>query len=94
MLPTSPRRQTGPRVPRRCGTDNGRLYGSYGIAERRPGHPKAAKPVLTLEASAQLRDRLLAELNNLGSADDAATWAHAMHHLRGKESSERSDLAS
>ncbi len=34
------------------------------------------KPVLAPEASAELRDRLIAELNDLGSADDAAMWAH------------------
>jgi len=34
------------------------------------------KPILGPEASAELRDRLLAELNGLGSGDDAATWAH------------------
>jgi hypothetical protein len=34
------------------------------------------KPILGPEASAALRDRLLTELNNLGSGDDAATWAH------------------
>jgi hypothetical protein len=28
------------------------------------------------EASAQLRDRLIAEVRELGSSDDAATWAH------------------
>ena len=28
------------------------------------------------EASAELRDRLLAELNNLSCGDDAALWAH------------------
>jgi hypothetical protein len=33
-------------------------------------------PVLGLEASAELRDRLIAELNDLGSGDDAAMWAH------------------
>jgi len=33
-------------------------------------------PVLGPEASAELRDRLIAELNNLGSGDDAAIWAH------------------
>ena len=33
-------------------------------------------PVLGPEASAALRDRLIAELNDLGSGDDAATWAH------------------
>ena len=35
-----------------------------------------SKPVLGPAPSADLRDRLLAELNNLGSADDAAMWAH------------------
>jgi hypothetical protein len=32
--------------------------------------------ILAPDASAILRDRLIAELNNLGSADDAALWAH------------------
>ena len=32
--------------------------------------------VLGPEASAALRDRLIAELNDLGSGDDAAMWAH------------------
>lgn len=36
----------------------------------------SAAPTLGVEASAQLRDRLVAELNELGSSDDAATWAH------------------
>jgi len=35
-----------------------------------------AKPILGREASAQLRDRLIAEVRELGSSDDAATWAH------------------
>ena len=46
-----------------------------GIALRRARDPKPVKPLLAPEASAELTDRLLAELNNLGSADDAATWA-------------------
>ncbi len=33
-------------------------------------------PVLGPEPSAALRDRLIAELNDLGSGDDAAMWAH------------------
>ena len=33
-------------------------------------------PLLGFEASAELRDRLIAELNDLGSGDDAAIWAH------------------
>jgi hypothetical protein len=35
-----------------------------------------AKPILGAEASAQLRDRLITEVRELGSSDDAATWAH------------------
>jgi ERF superfamily len=33
-------------------------------------------PVLGPKASAELRDRLIGELNDLGSGDDAAMWAH------------------
>jgi ERF superfamily len=35
-----------------------------------------SKPVLAADQSAALRDRLLAELENLKSADEATTWAH------------------
>jgi hypothetical protein len=35
-----------------------------------------ARPVLEAEASAQLRDRLIAAVSELGSSDDAATWAN------------------
>ena len=47
-----------------------------------PGHrcakviAKSAKPILGAEASAALRDQLLAELKAIGSSDDATTWAH------------------
>jgi hypothetical protein len=41
---------------------------------RLPSNPAAS--TLGAEASAQLRDRLVAELNELGSSDDAAMWAH------------------
>jgi len=36
----------------------------------------STKPILEAEASAELRDRLLAELNQLGGSEDAAIWAH------------------
>ena len=36
----------------------------------------AREPALDPEASAELRDRLLGELNELASGDDAALWAH------------------
>ena len=34
------------------------------------------KPIIGPEASAELRDRLIAELKDLSSGDDAAMWAH------------------
>ena len=49
-------------APRRYRRDGGHLSAS-------------AKPTLGREQSAERRDRLLAELNALGSSDDAATWA-------------------
>jgi hypothetical protein len=36
----------------------------------------AGEPALGPDASAELRDRLLGELNELASGDDAALWAH------------------
>jgi hypothetical protein len=39
-------------------------------------HPQSSSAMLGPEASAQLRDRLVAELNDLGSGDNAAMWAH------------------
>ena len=48
------------------------------ILTRRPPRSdlKAPKPILAPEASAQLRDRLLVELKDLASGDDAAISAH------------------
>jgi hypothetical protein len=37
---------------------------------------KNIKPILGTEASADLRDQLLAELKAIASSDDATTWAH------------------
>jgi ERF superfamily len=66
------------------GQGNGRLKGGG----PRDGAPTAASrrhhrinsnsatPALDGKASAELRDRLVAELNELGAGDDAATWAH------------------
>ncbi len=65
------------------GQGNGRLNGGQrdrppAAAARRDRQVRSnsAAPTLGAEASAQLRDRLVAELNELGSSDDAATWAH------------------
>jgi hypothetical protein len=39
-------------------------------------HSQSTSTILGVEASAELRNRLLAELNDLSSSDDAAMWAH------------------
>jgi hypothetical protein len=56
--------------------DNGLLNSGRGGQAGRASNAKPAKPVLGPEASAELRDRLLAELNALGSGDHMAIWAH------------------
>ena len=65
------------------GDSNSRLNGGQqNPAQRAPlrrnGRIRSisAKPILEPGASAELRERLLAELNDLGSGDDAAIWAH------------------
>jgi Putative HNHc nuclease len=70
-LTTPPNRTSGPEKPRPAG--NGRLNNGHTSSPRRGNDPK---PILGPEASAELRDRLLAELSGLGSSDDMAAWAH------------------
>jgi hypothetical protein len=45
-------------------------------ARRKSPLARPAKPVLAADQSAVLRDRLLAEVDALQSADEAASWAH------------------
>jgi hypothetical protein len=47
------------------------------FVRRNDAKPDGRKPILGPQASGELRDRLLAELNALASADDAAHWAQA-----------------
>jgi hypothetical protein len=65
------------------GGGNSRLNGGHLHAPQRPpvrGNGKLqanpAEPELRPEASAALRDRLIAELSDLACGDDAAIWAH------------------
>src|ERR1700733_1292275 len=64
------------------GQSRGRLNGRQpdpaprAASRRDQVHSISTSATLDAEASAQLRDRLVAELNELGSGDDAATWAH------------------
>ena len=73
-----------PETPK--GTGNGRLNGTYHgpvqNAQRPVSRPNSKvrsyppSPPLAPEASVQLRDRLLGEINALDCDDDAALWAH------------------
>jgi hypothetical protein len=47
-----------------------------GGARRKTPPARPAKPILAPDQSAVLRDRLVAELDALQSADEAASWAH------------------
>ena len=73
-LTTPTNRTAGSERPK--GTGNGRLDGGYPDPAPPRSDLKAPKPILAPEASAQLRDRLLVELKDLASGDDAAIWAH------------------
>jgi hypothetical protein len=61
-------------------SSNGHAFADGGPApagaRRKTPPARPAKPVLAAEQSAALRDRLVAELESLQSADEAATWAH------------------
>ena len=77
MAPTASSTGTDP------STTNGNGYASKGGWSRhlsKKGKSALEKnrriePPLTAEASAALRDRLISELNGLGSGEDAALWA-------------------
>src|SRR5208283_3541163 len=62
---------------------HGRLSGGRGhSAQQIPGSRRAktvsnpGKPIFAAEVSAALRDQLVAEIQDIGSAEDAADWAH------------------
>jgi hypothetical protein len=77
-------------TPGRSG--NGQLNGGHhpsprGAATLRRDakvRPRPNEKILGLEASAQLRDQLIAELTGLGSGEDAALWAHRSLNLKNR----------
>ena len=86
-LATPTQKNPGPQQP--VGSGNGRLNsGQHNPALRagiqRKGNVRSNSAELTLgpEASTELRDRLLGEVNDLSSGDEAALWAH--RHLSEK----------
>jgi hypothetical protein len=60
------------------GPNGGRHHGPRTPVVRRDGKldSRSARPMLEPEPSAELRDRFIAELNDLAGADEAALWAH------------------
>jgi ERF superfamily len=74
-LATPTSRTSAPEEPKAGG--DGQLNGGRRNPAQR-GHLRrhAGNQVLVPEASAELRDRLIAELNDLDTGDDAALWAH------------------
>jgi len=77
---TTPRQQSSESDrPKGNGSPNGgKLHAPYPVAGRSAAKVSLVpgQPALGLEASAQLSDRLLGELNELASGDEAALWAH------------------
>ncbi len=81
VTPTNP--TTVPEKP--AGNNNGRLNGDKRFPARRaplshpgrqPSSPSSLTGVLATDESAELRNRLIAELNELDTDDNAALWAH------------------
>ena len=74
----TPTSQSEPEKPKtnREKLNGGRLSGAAPVAPRHRQKINTAEPKLEAEASAALCDRLLAELKDLTSGDDAAIWAH------------------
>ena len=78
-LATPQQQSPGPERPKGNGSLNGgQLHAPYPSAGRSTAKVRSVprEPALGPEASAELRDRLLGELHELASGDDAALWAH------------------
>jgi hypothetical protein len=74
VSPTSRSEPEKPKISRE--KLNGGRVNRATVAPRQGPKSNLAEPKLEAEASATLCDRLLAELNDLTSGDDAAIWAH------------------
>jgi hypothetical protein len=61
--------------PRSAGQGDGRLNGGAAPGRDRKSYVVEAKPILRPAESAELRERLLAEVGGLASGEDAAHWA-------------------
>jgi len=78
-LVTPQQQSPGPERPKGNGTlSGGKLHAPFPTAGRSTAKVRSVplEPALSPKASAELRDRLLGELQELASGDDAALWAH------------------
>ena len=78
-LVTPGQQASGPEKPKGNGSLNGgQSHASPGAVGRSAAtvRSRSVQPALGPQASAELRDRLLGELTELASGDDAALWAH------------------
>jgi hypothetical protein len=78
-LATPQQQSSGPERPKGNGSLNGgQLHAPYPTAGRSAAKVRSVprEPTLDPKALADLRDRLLGELHELASGDDAALWAH------------------
>jgi hypothetical protein len=78
-LVTPEQQASGPEKPKGNGSLNGgQSHASPGAVGRSAAavRSRSVQPALGPQASAELRDRLLGELTELASGDDAALWAH------------------
>jgi hypothetical protein len=73
---TAPGKETGSAQSNGAGSLNSHPPVNQRAASRRDTNRKTPKEILGAEALAALRDRLIADVRNLASADDAALWAH------------------
>ena len=73
---TTAGRGSGPKKVNGAGSLNGGFVEVTHGAGARRAKAQVVKETLEPEASAALRDRLIADVGNLASGDDAALWAH------------------
>jgi ERF superfamily len=84
MAPTTPAsKQENPAINKKGRLNGGPERSTQQIPSRRNAVSSPSKPILDLEASATLRDQLVAEVKDLKSTEEAAHWAHRVLGAKG-----------
>jgi hypothetical protein len=76
LSPTEPKRQPSAQTENKKAAFNGGRGQSGSTGQRAGASPIPLRSKLDTQASAALRDQLIAELNEISSSDEAAHWAH------------------